>query len=264
MNGAELPSQHPLLIEPVVAWPRQADADRDYLVTVDLRGPLPAPDGTPAPWPYDAEEFTFTVALDGSPHFSCAAFGEPSVVLHRFGGTYGPARFRVTAGTEPGPASLWLTVSNQWGVPVRKAELRSDIRDGARTGDPTGNTTWPEPVTDTPRPPVLRPVPNVSLTRLPRPAPVSGRPTVTISFAGYDRAWAAWIGDRLELRGLRVVYLRWDSPAGIPLVELLRDLKLADGRILIVVSEWYFQLGPRTHEEWNAALREVVAPDPSR
>ncbi|MGW5769083.1 FxSxx-COOH system tetratricopeptide repeat protein [Streptomyces longwoodensis] len=92
----------------------------------------------------------------------------------------------------------------------------------------------------------------------------AARQTVTISFAGFNRAWAAWIGDRLERRGLRVVYLRWDSPAEVPLVNLLRDLSLAEGRILILVSEWYFQLGPRTHEEWNAALREVVAPDPSR
>ncbi|MFJ3822314.1 FxSxx-COOH system tetratricopeptide repeat protein [Streptomyces nodosus] len=92
----------------------------------------------------------------------------------------------------------------------------------------------------------------------------AGKQTVTISFAGFNRAWAAWIGDRLERRGLRVVYLRWDSPSGIPLEDLLRDLKLAEGRILIVVSEWYFQLGPRTHEEWNAALRAVVGPEPSR
>ncbi|MGW7409566.1 FxSxx-COOH system tetratricopeptide repeat protein [Streptomyces sp. NPDC054833] len=92
----------------------------------------------------------------------------------------------------------------------------------------------------------------------------TAKPTVTISFAGFNRAWAAWIADRLERRGLRVVYMRWDSPAEVPLVDLLRDLKLAEGRILILVSEWFFQLGPRTHEEWNAALREVVAPDPSR
>ncbi|KUJ40539.1 FxSxx-COOH system tetratricopeptide repeat protein [Streptomyces sp. NPDC093228] len=93
---------------------------------------------------------------------------------------------------------------------------------------------------------------------------MSGARTVTISFAGFNRAWAAWIGDRLERRGLRVVYLRWDSPAEVPLEDCLRDLKLAEGRILMVVSEWYFQLGPRTYEEWNAALRNVVAPDPSR
>ncbi|WP_406173330.1 FxSxx-COOH system tetratricopeptide repeat protein [Streptomyces sp. NBC_00996] len=92
----------------------------------------------------------------------------------------------------------------------------------------------------------------------------AAKQTVTISFAGFNRAWAAWIGDRLERRGHRVVYQRWDSPAEVPLVDLLRDLMLAQGRILIIVSEWYFQLGPRTHDEWNTALRAVVAPDPAR
>jgi tetratricopeptide (TPR) repeat protein len=92
----------------------------------------------------------------------------------------------------------------------------------------------------------------------------AAKQTVTIHFAGFNRAWAAWIGDRLERRGLRVVHLRWESPADVPLVDLLNDLKLAEGRILIVVSDWYFQLGPRTHEEWNEALREVVGPDPAR
>ncbi|MEV7393593.1 FxSxx-COOH system tetratricopeptide repeat protein [Streptomyces sp. NPDC091215] len=92
----------------------------------------------------------------------------------------------------------------------------------------------------------------------------SARQTVTISFAGFNRAWAAWIADRLERRGIRVVFMRWDSPAEETLVDLLRGLSLAEGRVLILVSERYFQLGPRTFEEWNAALREVVAPDPSR
>ncbi|MER5521254.1 FxSxx-COOH system tetratricopeptide repeat protein [Streptomyces sp. NPDC002763] len=92
----------------------------------------------------------------------------------------------------------------------------------------------------------------------------AARQTVTISFAGFNRAWAAWIGDRLERRGVRVSYVRWDSPAEETLVDLLRGLALAEGRILILVSERYFQLGPRSFEEWNAALREVVGPDPSK
>ncbi|MFJ9728626.1 FxSxx-COOH system tetratricopeptide repeat protein [Streptomyces sp. NPDC101209] len=92
----------------------------------------------------------------------------------------------------------------------------------------------------------------------------AARQTVTISFAGFNRAWAAWIGDRLERRGLRVVYLRWDAPPEVPLADLLRGLSLAEGRVLILVSDWYFKLGPRTHEEWNAALGEVVAPAPAR
>ncbi|MEV8453015.1 FxSxx-COOH system tetratricopeptide repeat protein [Streptomyces sp. NPDC052095] len=92
----------------------------------------------------------------------------------------------------------------------------------------------------------------------------TGTPTVTISFAGFNRAWAAWIADRLERRGTAVVRQRWDPRAEVPLEELLRDLTLARGRVLIVLSDWYFQLGPRGHEEWNRALREVVAADPDR
>ncbi|WP_156726040.1 FxSxx-COOH system tetratricopeptide repeat protein [Streptomyces apocyni] len=95
-------------------------------------------------------------------------------------------------------------------------------------------------------------------------ARTAGRQTITISFAGFNRAWAAWIGDCLERRGHRVVYQRWDPSVQVPLEESLRDLMLAPGKILVILSAWYFQLGPRSHQEWNAALREVVAPDPGR
>lgn len=50
----------------------------------------------------------------------------------------------------------------------------------------------------------------------------------------------------------------------VALEESLRDLTLARGRVLVILSDWYFQLGPRSHDEWNRALREVVAPDPDR
>ncbi|WP_392672527.1 FxSxx-COOH system tetratricopeptide repeat protein [Streptomyces sp. LN785] len=92
----------------------------------------------------------------------------------------------------------------------------------------------------------------------------TGTQTVTISFAGFNRAWAAWIGDRLERRGVTVVQQRWDPPVEIPLEESLRDLALSRGRVLVILSDWYFQLGPRSRDEWNRALREIVAPDPDR
>ncbi|MFD3653970.1 FxSxx-COOH system tetratricopeptide repeat protein [Streptomyces sp. NPDC058620] len=92
----------------------------------------------------------------------------------------------------------------------------------------------------------------------------TGTQSVTISFAGFNRAWAAWIGDRLERRGVRVVYQRWDPQAGATLEDELRNVMLAPGRILVVLSDWYFQLGPRSHDEWNRALRTVVAPDAER
>lgn len=92
----------------------------------------------------------------------------------------------------------------------------------------------------------------------------TGAQTVTISSAGFNRAWAAWIADRLERRGVTVVQQRWDPPVEIPLEESLRDLTLSRGQVLVILSDWYFQLGPRSHDEWNRALREVVAPDPDR
>ncbi|MEO3749291.1 FxSxx-COOH system tetratricopeptide repeat protein [Streptomyces sp. B6B3] len=87
---------------------------------------------------------------------------------------------------------------------------------------------------------------------------------VTISFAGFNRPWAAWIGDRLERHGVRVAFQRWDPPLETSLEEALTDLLLVEGRILVVLSDWYFKLGPRREEAWNAALRSVVAPHTHR
>lgn len=285
--------EHTLFIEPVVAWPRVAETECDYLVTVDLRGPLPDEETVEA-WPYPEEEFTFTVALDGSPYFVCTALDEPSVVLHRFGGTYGPAHFRVSTGRATGNASLWLTVSNQWGVPVRKAELLSEIRDRVPGQAPTARLaaimreraasvgrsperrpldapeqTWTLPehqsvATLAPVSPVRHGDPPGTGRGRRRRRPRTGRQTVTISFAGFDRAWADWIAHRLEERGHRVVLQRWDPPRGMGLRESLRDLLLSPGPVLLVLSEQYFRLGTRTREEWDSALREVVLPSAQR
>src|SRR5215470_6186845 len=111
-----------LLIEPVVSWPREAEVGRSYLVTVDLRSPQPSEE-----WAYDEEELRFGFSLDGAPHFICEALDDPSVVLHRFGGTYGPARFVVATGPTVGPGSIWLTISNRWGVPVRTVKLPTEV-----------------------------------------------------------------------------------------------------------------------------------------
>ncbi|MFF1808944.1 FxSxx-COOH system tetratricopeptide repeat protein [Streptomyces sp. NPDC058251] len=280
-EAAPVAEEAPLFIEPVVAWPHRAETDCDYLVTVDLRGPL-APDGGEPEWPYPDEEFTFTVALDGSPHFVCTALDEPSVVLHRFGGTYGPASFRVTTGTISGPAALWLTVSNQWGVPVRKAELRSEIREREPGRAPAAQlaevvrTRASLPAPPRPRPPE----PRSTHATPPMPAPergdgrtatgrtatgrtVTGQ-TVTISFAGCDRAWAAWITDRLERRGRSVALVRRDPPKDISAGDLLRDLLSVPGPVLLVLSEGYFQVGPHSHDDWNEGLREVVVPNADR
>ncbi|MBK6014344.1 FxSxx-COOH system tetratricopeptide repeat protein [Streptomyces sp. MBT53] len=279
--------EHPLLIEPVVAWPQVAETECDYLVTVDLRGPLPETQDTAPNWPYPEEEFTFTVALDGSPYFVCTALDEPSVVLHRFGGTYGPAYFRVSTGRATGHGALWLTVSNQWGVPVRKAELRSEVRErepgrapaarlaevarerasSVRSPERSGDVPWVQdrpggkrPVTFLSEAP---PAENASQGPEQRPLRV-GRQTVTISFTPFDQSWANWIGHRLERRGHRVVLQRWDPPPDASLEESLRDLLLAPGPVLLLLSDQYLRSGAHTDAEWHSALREVVVPETER
>src|SRR5207253_1286924 len=83
-------------------------------------------------------------------------------------------------------------------------------------------------------------------------------------FAGYNRPWATWIAHRLEQHGHRVTLLRWDPPRSIPLETALQDLLLATGRVLLVLSEWFFQLGPRPDGEWNSVLRGIVAQNRER
>ncbi|WP_327349335.1 FxSxx-COOH system tetratricopeptide repeat protein [Streptomyces sp. NBC_01321] len=337
MSGDE----QPLLIEPVVGWLREVEPGLVHYVSVDLRGPLDARsehDGEA--WPYDEEELAFSVSLDGAPNFVCEVLDDPGVVLHRFGGTYGPARFVVTAGEVTGPAVLRLTISNQWGMPVRKAELPCHIREAA--SEPKTPRTVvgrlpglsPEARTDTARPsggsgegeedraapahaarpsratgqlraflerltnfrapsppgaataarPSVPPGPEptqsadvanrsedraeASPDRSPDPQPGAGT-AVTISFAGPDRAWAVWIADRLQRRGVPVALQRREPPGEalspeVPPVELLRDLLLSPGRILLLLSDAYVRPGPDSHEQWSRALLEVVAPAPDR
>ncbi|MEV5593160.1 FxSxx-COOH system tetratricopeptide repeat protein [Streptomyces sp. NPDC052496] len=81
---------------------------------------------------------------------------------------------------------------------------------------------------------------------------------ITISYAGFNRPWAAWISHQLEQLGHGTTMLRWDPPADSPLTEELAGLLAAEGRLLMVLDDWYFKLGPKTHDEWTTALQEVV------
>ncbi|WP_052867825.1 FxSxx-COOH system tetratricopeptide repeat protein [Streptomyces niger] len=250
-----------LTLEPLVSWPREAEAGVGYLVTVDLRCPHTAEE-----WPFEQEEFTFGVTLDGAPEFVCEVLDDPGVVLHRFGGTYGPARFVVTAAGPPGPAALWLTISNRWGVPVRKAELPSRIVPPADAPEPRPAAGPPgrRPAPGTGR---GTPAPHTAPATRPAPAPPTAGGAaghVTVSFAGVNRAWAVWIADRLERHGLRASLHRWDPPADMPLSAALGDLTLTGGRVLLVLSAGWFQPGVRSTEEWNTALAGLTARLPDR
>ncbi|GAA2339019.1 hypothetical protein GCM10010170_020890 [Dactylosporangium salmoneum] len=104
---------------PVVSWPAQARPGGRYLVTVDLRLDEPG-------WPYPEEEYPVALMLSGRRGIEVSVLGDASVVLHRFGGTYGTARFlaAVDATSEPDTRSgLGLTLISAGGVPFHAVEL---------------------------------------------------------------------------------------------------------------------------------------------
>ncbi|MFD7130874.1 FxSxx-COOH system tetratricopeptide repeat protein [Streptomyces sp. NPDC059894] len=251
-----------LMVEPLVGWPRTARPGSTFLVTVDLGGPVGADN-----WPYEEEEFDFGIALDGTPQFVCAALSDPTVVLHRFGGTYGPARFLVTADHILGPATIWLTISNRWGVPVRTVELPSDIRADAPVGGqsqvvvPALNGRPAHPAFG--RSPAA--VPAQRSGRRPSEAPDVWSPDhITVCYAGPRWAWATWTAHQLRRHGCRTALLRWDPPPGVPLTHLLTEFLTAPGRVLLLLDDTFLRLGRRDDQEWEEALRSVVVPHADR
>jgi hypothetical protein len=99
-----LSSAPSLAVQPLVSYPRQVEVGQTYLLTVDLRA-VPGADGGVA-WPYEHEEYPIHCMLESVPFFRIQPLGTPAIVLHRFGGTYGPARFLVTGVAEESDGTL--------------------------------------------------------------------------------------------------------------------------------------------------------------
>jgi len=80
----------------------------------------------PTDWPYENEEYVISFILDTMPFFSYEPIGEedPAVILHRFGGTYGPATFLLTASQREMSGTIRITLVNDWGVPIERVELK--------------------------------------------------------------------------------------------------------------------------------------------
>lgn len=110
-------------IQPLVNWPRTVEAGHSYGISVDLRLT------DPAAWPYDEEELVVGCMIDGRPTCRVLALGDAGVVLHRFGGSYGPAQFLVEVPEEQtdfADAALWLTLTTAGGVPFYTGKLPMD------------------------------------------------------------------------------------------------------------------------------------------
>jgi small GTP-binding protein len=112
---------HPSLaieIEPLISYPKKAEAGKSYVMTVDLRQRVIG-----AEWPYDAEEYAIYCMLDAGPLFKSEPIGDHCVVLHRFGGTYGPAMFILTAAEKEMRGNMRLSLISESGMPVDVIEI---------------------------------------------------------------------------------------------------------------------------------------------
>ncbi|MFB4300096.1 hypothetical protein [Actinomadura sp. NTSP31] len=127
-----------LEVEPVVRWPRRMTPGTTYLVEADLRL---AGDGG---WPYEEEEFSFTFLLDGGPGIAVETIGESTLVLHRFGGTYGPVRFAAVADEHAGPGALWLSLLTPRGIIARTDELKVTVAPPAPQDEPEKESVLPD------------------------------------------------------------------------------------------------------------------------
>lgn len=110
-------------VEPRVTWPRSVVPGEPFLVSVDLALVGSAPES----WPFEGEEVEFTCVLDGARHFRVEAVDDASVVLHRFGGSYGAARFVVTARPAPGRRALRLTPLTSHGIVMGSVEIPVEV-----------------------------------------------------------------------------------------------------------------------------------------
>jgi tetratricopeptide (TPR) repeat protein len=98
-----------LSVKPIIHYPRVAQVGKTYLMTIDLEVEAGAE------WQYEEEEYPIYCTVD-SELFSSKPVGEPVVVLHRFGGSYGESKFLLIADGEVKQGSLKIILINAWGV----------------------------------------------------------------------------------------------------------------------------------------------------
>jgi formylglycine-generating enzyme required for sulfatase activity len=110
--------QNEISVEPIICYPRRAEPGKTYLMTVDLK---PVFQG--AIWPYSEEEYVVHCHVNGGSLFEVQQKGETDIVVHRFGGTYGPATFLLTAASEEQIGHIDITLINSWSVPIDVIEL---------------------------------------------------------------------------------------------------------------------------------------------
>ncbi|WNZ46128.1 hypothetical protein Q2T42_30530 [Leptolyngbya boryana CZ1] len=115
-------SLFPITVQPVISYPREAEVGKTYLMTIDLQ----VVEGSE--WQFEEEEYPIYCIVESEPLFKCKAVGESAIVLHRFGGSYGAAKFLITSVKGETIGEIKLTLINTWGVPVKQISLATSNR----------------------------------------------------------------------------------------------------------------------------------------
>jgi formylglycine-generating enzyme required for sulfatase activity/nucleoside phosphorylase/tetratricopeptide (TPR) repeat protein len=106
-------SDSPILsVKPIINYPRQVQVGETYWMTIDLQ-----PDKG-YEWKVKEEEYPVYCTVD-SDIFTSKVVGEPIILMHRFGGSYGAARFLMTALPKVGQGEIKVCLINAWGVTVK-------------------------------------------------------------------------------------------------------------------------------------------------
>ncbi|MCH2049578.1 MAG: SUMF1/EgtB/PvdO family nonheme iron enzyme [Trichodesmium sp. ALOHA_ZT_67] len=118
--------QLPISIQPIINYPHSAEVGKTYLMEIDIKQTEDF-----EKWNYEEEEYPIYFRVDTycqgdtTPLFKIKIIGEPAVVLHRFGGTYGPAKFLLTAAQKEMEGEIRVTLVNGWGVPLKRLRLEN-------------------------------------------------------------------------------------------------------------------------------------------
>ena len=102
-------------IQPIISYPKTAISGKSYVMSIDL-----STTSTGENWPFDEEEYLIYCSVESRAFFSVKNLGEPVIVLHRFGGTYGPVTFLLTTNETTKPGNLKVQFFSISGLPIQE------------------------------------------------------------------------------------------------------------------------------------------------
>ncbi|MGD1857995.1 MAG: ATP-binding protein, partial [Leptolyngbyaceae cyanobacterium] len=101
-----------LSIRPIIEYPREVRIGKTYLMTINLQ-PEKILD-----WHYEAEEYPIYCEVDSN-LFKIKPIEDAVIILHRFGGSYGMAKFLLSVFKNTEVGYIKTRFFNRWGVLIR-------------------------------------------------------------------------------------------------------------------------------------------------